>query len=159
MRTPIWTANIRCMMSGLFLSLTLLTGGCGLDTGTTPSGGANDDGLLLTGSGSFGVRAEWERGPQFGMDNALILNVTPRDGARLPLKRLSVTPWMTVHGHGSGNVQPVVDVIDANGGLYRVSNIFFVMSGPWDLRIVLESQSSNSVSAETSLVVLPVNVP
>jgi hypothetical protein len=144
----------------LLLSLTVFLGSCGSDQAKRVDGeSANDDGHLLTGSGGYAVRAEWERGPQLGTDNALVLQIIPRNGARMPLKNLSLTPWMTVHGHGSGSVQPVIEAIDANGGLYRVSNIFFVMAGPWDLRVVLESDASDIRSAETSLITIPVSVP
>ncbi len=109
-------------------------------------------GAWLTANGSYEVDLEWESGPQTGMDNVARLTVVPHGDATIPLQNISVTPWMTVHGHGSGNVQPVV-VREGEAGDYRVSNIFFVMSGPWDLRIELSNgRVSDSVA-------IPVEVP
>ena len=108
---------------------------------------------------SWQVRLEWETGPKSGStDNVARIVIAPQPDSgphRLGLTDLSieVTPWMTVHGHGSGNVKPVVDVVDAAAGIYRVKNIYFVMSGPWDLRIAISGPDG------TTTVVVPVAVP
>lgn len=110
----------------------------------------------LTTNGSYEVDLAWKSGPQTGMNNVARLTVVPHGDATVPLQKINVTPWMAVHGHGSGNVQPVVEregVQDPAAGIYRVSNIFFVMSGPWDLKIEL---SNGSVSDS---VAVPVEVP
>jgi hypothetical protein len=67
----------------------------------------------------------------------------------MSLQEISVTPWMTIHGHGAGNVRPVVSPVSDSVGVYRVSNVFFVMSGPWDLKVNIRS---GQISGGTTLV-------
>jgi len=125
-------------------------------TGRNSSDAVEHAGAWLTTNGSYEVDLAWKSGPQTGMNNVARLTIVPHGDATLPLQKINVTPWMTVHGHGSGNVQPVVEregVQDPAAGIYRVSNIFFVMSGPWDIKIDL---SSGSVSDS---VAVPVEVP
>lgn len=118
----------------------------------------------LTSNGSYEVDLAWKSGPQTGMNNVAQLTVIPRGDATFPLQKITVTPWMTVHGHGSGNVQPVVEnddggdaTLDPAVGVYRVSNIFFVMSGPWDLKIELSNENENGSVSDS--VTVPVVVP
>ncbi len=150
-------------LAALFFALANLTAACGASDGpkkTSPQAPSGPDaskipGAWLTANGSYEVLLEWESGPQTGINNAAKINTTPRsDFATLPLQKITVTPWMTVHGHGSGNVQPIVEpLLFLGSGVYRVSNIFFVMSGPWDLKISL----TDGTTSDT--VVIPVEVP
>lgn len=140
--------------------ITPLITSCGKPSaaGRNSSDAIEHPGAWLTTNGSYEVDLSWESGPQTGMNNVARLTVIPRGDATVPLQKITVTPWMTVHGHGSGNVQPVVEsVLDPAAGIYRVSNIFFVMSGPWDLKIEL-SNGSGSGSVSDSVTV-PVEVP
>lgn len=124
------------------------------DKQPTPPEAIQSPGVWLTTNGSYEVYLEWVTGPQTGMDNVVRMNIRPLGNATLPLQQLTVTPWMTVHGHGSGNVQPLVESRwDSAAGIYLVSNIFFVMSGPWDLKIALTDGTTSGA------VVIPVTVP
>ncbi len=130
----------------------------------TSSNAVEHTGAWLTTNGSYELDLAWKSGPQTGMNNVARLTVILRGDATFPLQKITVTPWMTVHGHGSGNVQPVVEnddggdaTLDPAVGVYRVSNIFFVMSGPWDLKIELSNENENGTVTDS--VTVPVEVP
>ena len=146
--------------------ITVLAASCGKPAaaGRNSSDAVEHAGAWLTTNGSYEVDLAWKSGPQTGMNNVARLTVIPRGDATFPLQKITVTPWMTVHGHGSGNVQPVVEnddggdaTLDPAVGVYRVSNIFFVMSGPWDLKIELSNENENGTVRAS--VTVPVEVP
>lgn len=49
--------------------------------------------------------------------------------------KLTVTPFMPAHGHGSG-IDPVVTSL--GGGRYRMANVYFMMPGTWTLTVRVE---------------------
>ncbi len=141
------------------LVVALILSACGgrTDRGTPVARTDEIPGAWLTANGSWEVRLDWETGPRAGtVDNVARLVITPRHDAKNPPQQVQVTPWMTIHGHGAGNVRPVIETVDGNPGswrTWRVSNIYFVMSGPWDLKIAIFSDGV------TDNVVVPVDVP
>ena len=146
--------------------ITVLATSCGKPSAAerNSSDAGEHTGAWLTSNGSYEVDLAWKSGPQTGMNNVARLTVIPRGDATFPLQKITVTPWMTVHGHGSGNVQPVVEnddggdaTLDPAVGVYRVSNIFFVMSGSWDLKIELSNENENGNVSDS--VTVPVEVP
>ena len=146
--------------------ITVLATSCGKPSAAerNSSDAGEHTGAWLTSNGSYEVDLAWKSGPQTGMNNVARLTVIPRGDATFPLQKITVTPWMTVHGHGSGSVQPVVEnddggdtTLDPAVGVYRVSNIFFVMSGSWDLKIELSNENENGNVSDS--VTVPVEVP
>jgi len=138
------------------LAVALLLGACGRkpERDMPVAQTSETAGAWLTTNGSWEVRVDWETGPRAGtVDNIARLTIAPHGDAKFLPQLVRVTPWMTIHGHGSGNVRPVVDFSRENPGTFRVSNIYFVMSGPWDLKIAISGDGF------TENVVVPVEVP
>jgi hypothetical protein len=66
--------------------------------------------------------------------NTLTLEVASADRP-VDDAKLTVTPFMPAHGHGSG-VDPVVTSL--GGGRYRVADVYFMMPGTWTLTVRVE---------------------
>ncbi|RYZ91714.1 MAG: hypothetical protein EOP06_06335 [Proteobacteria bacterium] len=90
------------------------------------------------------VKWEAESPRQDGQESLLILEF--RDAkTHQPIEITSipeVSLWMKDMGHGSAPTA-IQRVLDANGnvvtGQYRVSNVFFIMDGTWDVRVSIKS--------------------
>lgn len=52
-----------------------------------------------------------------------------------PAAEVAVVLWMSSHGHGSLPVQ----ISKTGSGEYLVNKVFFVMAGPWDIRVQLKN--------------------
>lgn len=141
-----------------------LAAACGSAGNSAPEDGDQSS----TGSGAplniqpgagLKVEAVWEQGPAVGVDNSFVLKIELKQG--FLVKAITVTPWMTIHNHGSGNVQPVVTPVADSIGTWRVSNVFFVMSGPWDLKITIRSAQAGADDSEETehRLTVPVTVP
>ncbi len=52
---------------------------------------------------------------------------------------IEITPWMTVHGHGSPK-KPTIKKL--GNGRYRVENLFYTMEGDWDLLVTIRKGNS-----------------
>lgn len=68
--------------------------------------------------------------PDKGVD-ALKLAITDQTGADVTGLQLAVVPWMPAHGHGT-SITPTVSA--QPDGTYRVDDVYFFMSGTWQLR-------------------------
>ena len=67
--------------------------------------------------------------------NAAVLTVTDARSNRTTDDAVTeVTPWMTMHGHGSP-IKPVIKKMSA--GRYRVENLYYTMEGDWDLLVTV----------------------
>ena len=68
---------------------------------------------------------------EVGPNNVDII-VHNREDKDVTEARVSVTPWMVMHGHG---VPGEPEVIERGGGLYSLPALRFTMPGIWELRI------------------------
>ena len=66
-----------------------------------------------------------------------------------PQSKVSVVLWMPAMGHGSSPVT----VTQVSQGVYRATNVFFVMPGAWEIRIKLKNDKN-----ETTEVVQAINI-
>ena len=87
------------------------------------------------------LRTEWVQKPSestFGEMNLIFID--PIDQTRFldPTNEPFIVLWMPSMAHGSSPVK--VERIDV--GRYRVSEIFFTMPGPWDIRYQLKDGSN-----------------
>lgn len=56
----------------------------------------------------------------------------------LDIKKLSVDLWMDMgHGHGHGSAPVSIEQTGAN--TYKVSNVWFVMMGEWQVKVAMET--------------------
>jgi len=71
--------------------------------------------------------------------NRVDLIIHNREDQDVAGARITVEPWMPSMGHGVME-RPVVS--EKGGGLYNVSNVIFSMTGDWELRIEISSEST-----------------
>ncbi len=106
---------------------------------------------------SLTAKMVWEKGPGVSpAESVLQLEFMNSELMPFELENLpQVSIWMPDMGHGSGPTS-VQRVLDENGnirvGVYKIRNIYFIMSGFWELRVAVQSQSG------TSKVVVPVEI-
>lgn len=98
-----------------------------------------------------GVHAHlfWEQGPQENAESVLRIEFmnaathSPTEVIGVP----KVSLWMPDMGHGSSPTA-LQRVLDPNGqirtGVYRVLNIYFVMSGVWEVRVELNNADGST---------------
>lgn len=86
------------------------------------------------------------------------LAVTRADG--LPAEDITLEkmePWMTVHGHGTVTRQLKWRPAPNSVGVFELEGLYFIMAGPWDLKITLSDRQTGA-SAQEVKVTLPVEV-
>ncbi len=87
-------------------------------------------------SGFFVVSVRMEpAAPVIGPNSARVAVRDARTGAAVEGATLEVTPWMTMHGHGSTKKTHLKEL---GNGVYAVDDIVFTMGGDWDLLIAIE---------------------
>lgn len=69
------------------------------------------------------------------VEGQFIVHVTPQDGEIV--KNLGVELWMNM-GHGKGHGSAPVDLESLGDNKYKVTNAWFVMAGPWIVRLSFE---------------------
>jgi hypothetical protein len=82
-------------------------------------------------------------GPPIKGTNTMTVEVTDASGAPVDGAKLTVTPFMPDHGHGSSVVPTVTP---SGGGKYVVANVYFVMAGLW--RVTFSVQSGTAPEAD-----------
>lgn len=99
-------------------------------------------GHLTFAGGALHAHASWETGPAVGTES--ILRLDWKNGAdHSPAEpgTFQVLLWMPDMGHGSAPVT-IDRVLAADGravtGSYRVSRMFFVMGGRWDVHVTVK---------------------
>lgn len=84
------------------------------------------------------VHLEWKQGPTATDEGESQAYVTFADAnffAPNTLSDIRIKPWMKIHGHGTGNLVPQLIPVKDNPTKFLVSEIYFLMSGPWELQI------------------------
>lgn len=108
---------------------------------------------LVFSEGKVHAHVYWENGPNDGAES--ILRIEMKNGADHTALQItegvSVELWMPSMGHGSAPT--VVQPIDGLAGGYRVSNIFFLMPGEWEVRLSLTGFSGGRETKAFSAVV------
>ena len=89
------------------------------------------------------VKIVFEKGPNSGEENLFtILFHTSTDATPVAVNEaISVVLWMPSMGHGSSpvKVQKVAD------GVYRASQVYFIMPGDWEIRLQIKNQETSNV--------------
>jgi hypothetical protein len=86
-----------------------------------------------------------EPGPPIKGVNTMNLEVTDASGAPVDGAKITVTPWMPDHAHGSSVVPSVAP---AGGGKYTVSNVYFIMAGLWEVKFTVQSGAAQPQEAD-----------
>ena len=91
--------------------------------------------------GELHAHVTWEKGPTAGSESVMHVAFVDKThhAVELPAK-LKVELWMPAMGHGSSPVT-VEKALDEQGapklGEYRVSQVYFIMSGEWEAKVTL----------------------
>lgn len=83
------------------------------------------------------IEMDWESFPtesEFGSFLLRFTDVNDRDLLISPDHELGIILWMPSMGHGSSPVT----LREIEEGIYRASDVFFIMSGAWDIRFQLK---------------------
>lgn len=84
---------------------------------------------------------QWEVGPRAYDESIFILKIVKTDGSPAELEKLPEAElWMPTMGHGSSPTS----VEKLSTGVYRVMSVYFVMTGPWEIKIKLTNQANVS---------------
>ncbi|MCL2724943.1 MAG: FixH family protein [Polyangiaceae bacterium] len=75
--------------------------------------------------------------------NSMELTVTDNHGNPVDGLTVNVVPWMSTMNHGSTS-NPVVS--PQGNGTYSVTNVVFIMPGPWDLQTTFTGPVSDYVA-------------
>lgn len=95
-------------------------------------------GEAISDEGHFKVVAVHDpETPRTGAGNMTLTVSGAEDDAPLAGLKITLTPWMPGHGHGS-NKTPVVTE-KTNAIAYEISDIVYTMPGEWEARITIES--------------------
>ena len=120
---------------------------CGGRAPSVPDGGCDFPSAPLTtvttdGGLEVAVRSCPNQPPTRGLDE-LQYTVTTPSGAPEDGLTMTVVPWMPDMGHG-GSVTPVVT--PEGHGVYLVTDVYFYMPGPWQLRTTFQGPVTDSVT-------------
>ena len=103
--------------------------------------GHSDEGL-------YTIRAQAEPSRPVVGNNTITLTVFDRrTKAKVEGAVIEVTPWMTMHSHGSSKK---TRVREKGNGVYAVEDVYFTMEGDWDLLIKIQK---NGISDSAILTV------
>ena len=98
---------------------------------------------LMFNNGAIHAHATWEQGPQTQTESVLRLEwKNGVDHTPTVPNAFGVSLLMVDMGHGSAPPH-VEQILDADGrpvvGAYRISKIYFIMGGKWDVLITLKN--------------------
>ena len=108
-----------------------------------PTPGKNVDGIsgeceIYFAEDDVCLRTEWEQKPTESTFGSMLLKFYHKDHPETfisPTHTPFILLWMPSMGHGSSPV--TMTFIEE--GVYRASDIFFIMPGPWDIRYQLKN--------------------
>ena len=136
-------------MRAILLSLTsiIFAAGFTLSSQAFAHGGHPDEHVIF--SGNRHAHIFWETAPSVGAESVMRIEfVDGTTDAPIALNdQLGVELWMPDMGHGSSPTK-IVAVTDGQGralaGVYRISKMYFVMAGSWDVRLHLTAADGTS---------------
>ena len=86
--------------------------------------------------GFFIVKTQIEpSSPVVGTNVVTLTVLDGRSKTAIDGAKIEVVPWMTVHGHGSSKKTRIKE---KGKGIYVVENVYFTMTGEWDLLIKIQ---------------------
>lgn len=115
-------------------------------------GGSHPDAHLVFPTNGVHAHLFWENGPNDGTESILrveFMKAVDHSPADVTAD-LEVELWMPDMGHGSAPtaVQRVVDDRgQVRAGVFRVSNVYFLMPGLWDVRVSLKGTGAVETKA------------
>lgn len=97
-------------------------------------------GHLVFKNNSLHIRAVFEQPPAVGVEAHLVLQaVNPATHQMVGLSdKIEVELWMPSMHHGSSPTY--VEAAPYQAGLFYVRDVFFIMSGDWEIRVTLTNE-------------------
>lgn len=92
------------------------------------------------------LSVEWKASPSSTEPGELSVTLTPA-----PSLSLSALLWMPSMGHGSAPVQ----VTQLDAGIYKITKMYFIMPGDWDVRLFLKNEKNEVVDQVFIQLVVP----
>lgn len=84
------------------------------------------------------AQVQFAKAPNSNEDSAFTLKLESHHA--LDIKKVSVELWMDMgHGHGHGSAPVTIEQLDA--ATFKVSNVWFVMMGQWQIKVKIETQN------------------
>lgn len=83
--------------------------------------------------------------PNTKTDSAFLLTMTPieKSLAMSEVLEIKAELWMDMgHGHGHGSAPVKIEKVDDHS--YRVTNVWFVMKGPWQIRLKVRTPAGEA---------------
>jgi hypothetical protein len=81
--------------------------------------------------------------PHVGQHRVVLVLEDREGSAPLEGARVTLSPWMPAHGHGSEDVE----VFEEEPGVYVTEDVWFNMPGIWDLRVRVEAEEQGELIA------------
>lgn len=127
----------------------LLAVGCGSKSESTEPGAEPPPPQSDNVAASASVRVDaWSARSTFGLNWSWIspvksenlleaeFTLVPPTGQSLTsIESLKIEPWMPSMGHGTSTREQKISPVDGQVGKYKVSGIYFIMAGPWEIRL------------------------
>lgn len=67
--------------------------------------------------------------------SATLTFLTPTGNTLQSVTDVEVSPWMPSMGHGTYTDDQEITPLPGRPGAFRVSGLYFIMGGPWEIRI------------------------
>jgi hypothetical protein len=61
--------------------------------------------------------------------------VPPSGQSLISIENLKIEPWMPSMGHGTSTREQKILPVGGQLGKFKVSGIYFIMAGPWEIRL------------------------
>ncbi len=118
--------------------LSFLVVGCGEGKGKPLPG--RKEGFQLADSSSWQAQLIWDQAPRYSDEEFLEMRgvIVFRDpGGNLPssIESVSLVADMPQHGHGTGNIQPILSQSSEDSSRFRFKNLYFTMTGSWRIKV------------------------
>lgn len=67
--------------------------------------------------------------------SAVLTFVTPEGKSPNSVAQIEIDPWMPSMGHGTATVDQVIVPAHGRPGVFQINGLYFIMGGPWEIRI------------------------
>ncbi len=97
----------------------------------------NEGSFTVCKSGAWKVETHWNSGPKMGgeelLENSMCVTFHSASSGHIAekIENVQVTAWMPSMAHDTGNEKPRVDSV--KGGEAEIGNIWFIMTGEWEI--------------------------
>jgi YtkA-like len=85
---------------------------------------------------TFGVTWSWDTAVKAEtFVNAEVTFITPEGKAPDSVVDIEIDPWMPSMGHGTATDDQQISPVIGSPGKFKIKGIYFIMGGPWEIRL------------------------